>query len=198
MFSHRTLGLSLVVAALGFAVIQLVPYGHSRTNPPDGALAAFDSPATQKMAERACYDCHSNRTRWPWYSAIAPVSWRIQNHVSEGREKLNFTAFDPANEEVADAAGEASESVLKGEMPPADYLLLHPEARLTASEKKALAAGLDATFAAFGEAGEQGEGAGARAGGEAREHDEAGGRERGETAEREEAKEDESRGGNRN
>ena len=156
MFSHRTLGLSLVVAALGFAVIQLVPYGHSRTNPPDGALAAFDSPATQKMAERACYDCHSNHTQWPWYASLAPISWRIQRHVDEGREKLNFTAFDAGNEKMADAAGEASESITKGDMPPADFLLLHPEARLSASEKAALAKGLDVTFAAFAEKGEGG------------------------------------------
>lgn len=144
------------VLILVLGVIQVVPYGRYHLNPPDGTLAAFDTQETRALAERACYDCHSNHTRWPWYASLAPVSWRIQHHVDEGREKLNFTAFDAGNEKMADAAGEASESVTKGEMPPADYLLMHPEARLTASEKAALAKGLDVTFAAFAEKGEAG------------------------------------------
>ena len=144
------------VLILVLGAVQVVPYGRRHTNPPDGTLAAFDSPQTRALAERACYDCHSNHTEWPWYASLAPVSWRIQHHVDEGREKLNFTAFDGANEKMADAAGEASETVTKGEMPPADYLLMHPEARLTASEKATLAKGLDVTFAAFAEKGEGG------------------------------------------
>jgi hypothetical protein len=147
----RKLGLAVAVPVLLFAAVQLVPYGRNHTNPPDGTLASFDSPGTEQLAKRACYDCHSNQTKWPWYSAIAPVSWRIQRHVDEGREKLNFTAFNAANEDMADAAGEASETITKNEMPPADYLLAHPEARLTAAEKQSLVAGLDRTFAAFAE-----------------------------------------------
>jgi hypothetical protein len=156
---HVTVGLGILVAVL--ALIQLVPYGRAHTNPPPGATPAWDSPRTQELARRACFNCHSNETRWPWYASIAPLSWRIQTHVNEGREKLNFSAFAPANHEVAEAAGEAGKTVRKGEMPPQDYLLMHPEARLTAEEKLALAAGLDATFAAFAESGEKGR-AGAR------------------------------------
>lgn len=144
----------ILVLVLGIA--QMVPYGRYHTNPPDGTLAAFDSPQTRALAERACFDCHSNHTKWPWYASLAPLSWRIQHHVDEGREKLNFTAFDAASEKMADAAGDASESITKGEMPPADYLLMHPEARLTAGEKATLAKGLDVTFAAFAEKGEGG------------------------------------------
>jgi heme-binding protein len=147
-------------ALLGFgapvlllAVIQLVPYGRDHTNPPAGRLVAWDSQQTQDLARRACFNCHSNETRWPWYASIAPLSWRIQTHVREGREKLNFTAFEPGNEKVADAAGEAAESVTKGEMPPQDYMLMHPEARLSYAEKQALVTGLEATFAGFGERG---------------------------------------------
>ena len=151
MSPTRKLGLAIAVPVLLLAALQFVPYGRNHTNPPDGSLASFDSPDTEQLAKRACFDCHSNRTKWPWYSAIAPVSWRIQSHVDEGREKLNFTAFDAASEKMADAAGEAGESVTKGEMPPADYQLAHPEARLTAAEKRTLVAGLDRTFAAFAE-----------------------------------------------
>lgn len=139
----------LPVAAL--VAIQLVPYGREHSAPRDGAKPAWSSPRAEALAKRACFDCHSNETRWPWYSNIAPLSWRIFHHVEEGREHLNFSAFDPANEKVADAAGEAGESVTKRSMPPADYLIAHPEARLSAAERRVLASGLDSTFSAFAE-----------------------------------------------
>lgn len=145
----RLTGTLLMAFVLVLFLAQLVPYGRQHTNPSDGTLASFDSPATQDLAKRACFDCHSNRTRWPWYASIAPISWRIQHHVTEGREKLNFTAFDPTTEKVTDAAAEAGESVTKGKMPPGDYLLLHPEARLSPEESAMLAKGLDVTFAPF-------------------------------------------------
>lgn len=146
MSRSRRAQLALGVTLALLLGIQFVPYGRDRSHPPDGASPAWDSPRTRGLAERACFDCHSNRTQWPWYAAIAPLSWRIQSHVSEGREHLNFSAFDPSLERVADAAGEAGEVVRKGEMPPRDYLLAHPEARLTADERRALAAGLEATL----------------------------------------------------
>lgn len=140
---------------------QLVPYGRQHVNPAAGTPVAFDTPETQRLAERACFDCHSNRTRWPWYASIAPVSWLVQRDVDEGREKLDFTAFDPRSEHVADAVKEAAETVTKNEMPLWNYGLMHPEARLTAAERRRLADGLTATFAPFrvaaGERGETGE-----------------------------------------
>jgi len=138
--------------------IQLVPYGRNHANPPARLQPVWDSPRTQELARRACFDCHSNQTRWPWYSSIAPLSWRIQRDVLEAREHLNFTALDTGSKKVAEAAGEAAETVTKGEMPPRDYLLMHSEARLDAEEKRALATGLGATFAAFAERREIGEG----------------------------------------
>lgn len=167
MARPRVLTLVLGIPVLLFAAIQFVPYGRNHANPPGGQLVAFDSPATEELAKKACFDCHSNRTKWPWYSNIAPISWRIQGHVDEGREKLNFTAFDPASKKMAEGAEEAAEEVRDGKMPLNDYLMAHPEARLTAEEKQTLVAGLEKTFAAFakkggkggkgGEAGEKGE-----------------------------------------
>ena len=143
---------------------QLIPYGRQHVNPPAGTLVAFDTPETQRLAERACFDCHSNRTRWPWYASIAPVSWLVQRDVDEGREKLDFTAFDPRSEHVADAVKEAAETVTKNEMPLWNYGLMHPDARLNAAERRRLADGLTATFAPFraatGEHAEEREGAG--------------------------------------
>jgi len=71
--------------------IQLVPYGHAHTNPPVTGDPQWDSPQTRELAKRACFDCHSNETVWPWYSNIAPVSWLIQHDVDEGRSRMNFS-----------------------------------------------------------------------------------------------------------
>lgn len=155
---HVILGLAGGAAAV-LVLMQGVPYGRNHTNPPVTGEPAWNSPRTEALARAACYDCHSNESRWPWYSSIAPVSWRIQSHVDEGRGKLNFSAFDRPQEE----ATEAAEAVRSGEMPPADYLLMHPEARLSAADRQALADGLVATFGA-GEGGERGEGGGRRGG----------------------------------
>ena len=144
--SRRLLMLAGTTLAGLFALFQLVPYGRAHTNPPVTATASWDSPRTEELARRACLDCHSHDTRWPWYSNIAPISWRIQNHVDEGRAKFNVSAMDRPQEE----AGEAAETVQKGEMPPFDYLLAHPEARLSAAEKQDLIRGLEATFGGEG------------------------------------------------
>jgi mono/diheme cytochrome c family protein len=148
------------VLVIGFVAIQLVPYGRAHTNPPVTAEPAWDSPATRELAARACFDCHSNETGWPWYSNLAPVSWLLQRHVDEGREKLNFSEWGSGEQETEDMA----ELVREGEMPPWDYLLLHPEARLSATEQQALIDGLTRTFGASG-GGEGAEGVGGESGG---------------------------------
>lgn len=142
----KTLGI-VALATLGlFAAIQLVPYGRAHANPPVISEPAWDSAATRALAVRACFDCHSNETQWPWYSHVAPVSWLVQRDVEVGRRVLNFSEWNRPSEE----AGESAETVVKGEMPPWFYVLPHPEASLSASEKRALAAGLTATVGAEG------------------------------------------------
>lgn len=133
-----------IVAITGlalFGVVQLVPYGRDHTNPPLKKEPAWDRPATRALAVRACFDCHSNETRWPWYSHVAPFSWLVQRDVDVGRRVVNFSEWDRPYEE----AGESAKTVLEGEMPPATYLPLHPPARLSAEEKRSLADGLTAT-----------------------------------------------------
>lgn len=129
----------LGTAAL-LAVIQLVPYGRNHTNPAVTGEPAWDSPATRDLVKHACFDCHSNETVWPWYSNIAPVSWLVQRDVDEGREKLNFSEWDKG--EAREEADEAVEVVKEGEMPPFQYLINHPEARLSADELGQLITGL--------------------------------------------------------
>jgi hypothetical protein len=117
----------LIVA--GLMVIQFVPV--ERSNPPvTGEISASDP--VMEVLRGSCYDCHSNETRWPWYSRVAPVSWRIAEHVREGREHLNFSTWtEMSDEDREDAREEIWEEVEKGAMPLADYLRMHPEAVLT-------------------------------------------------------------------
>ena len=88
----RILKPTLVVSGLFLLAIQLIPYGRAHANPPVLAEPAWDSPATRDLAVRACFDCHSNETVWPWYSNIAPVSWLVQRDVDGGRNKANATS----------------------------------------------------------------------------------------------------------
>jgi hypothetical protein len=138
----RLFGLAVLILVVIFGLIQLVPYGRDHTNPPVLQEPAWDSAQTRALAVRACYDCHSNETVWPWYSNIAPVSWLVQRDVEEGRRRLNFSEWGTRRQE----ADEAAEVVQEGEMPPSFYLPLHPLARLSSQEKSALVQGLVATF----------------------------------------------------
>lgn len=131
------------LVALGvFLVIQVVPYGRDHHNPPVVAEPRWNSSTTRELAVRACFDCHSNQTQWPWYSNVAPMSWLVQSHVEEGRRELNFSVWSQGE------GDEAAEAVRDGEMPPRSYTLLHPEARLTDAEREQLARGLDASLTA--------------------------------------------------
>ncbi len=142
--SRLTAGKLIGGAILLFVLIQLIPYGRSHINPPVVMEPAWNSPQTRELTARACYDCHSNETIWPWYSSVAPLSWLVQYDVDDGRAKLNYSEWNRPQEE----ARESAEQVQEGEMPPWYYLTLHAEARLTDAEKAALISGLQATFGA--------------------------------------------------
>ncbi len=138
----------LIGAIVLFVLIQLVPYGRNHTNPPVTMEPAWDSSQTRQLAVRACYDCHSNETVWPWYSNVAPVSWLTQRDVDEGRAELNFSEWNRPQK-----TDEIVKSVQKGEMPPAIYLPTHPDANLSAGDRQALIQGLTATFGPGGRLG---------------------------------------------
>ncbi len=138
----KPLRIVLFVFLLVFVGLQLVPRGRNHTNPPVTGSPEWSSPRVEELARRACFDCHSNETKWPWYSNIAPISWRVVEHVEHGRSELNFSEFDKPQRH----ADEAAREVRKGSMPLNDYLLLHPEARLSEEETQELIAGLEATF----------------------------------------------------
>jgi hypothetical protein len=138
--------LPFVVAGLDvlFVAIQFVPYGHTVPERPSSREPRWDSPRTRELAVRACFDCHSNQTQYPWYNAVAPVSWLIRSDIDDAHQRMNFSDWDGIQRE----AGQAVEEVQKGEMPLWYYLPLHPDARLSAEEKQALIDGLRATIQA--------------------------------------------------
>ena len=140
---QRIAGYAAIVGVLGFLLIQAVPYGRSHTNPPVTREPRWDSPRTRELAARACFDCHSNLTKWRWYSNVAPVSWLIQRDVDGGRAQFNFSEWDKPQDV---SAGDMADVIRGGSMPPWFYVLPHPNADLSASEKDALIAGLVATL----------------------------------------------------
>jgi len=142
----RIIRWSLVGTALLFLAIQAVPYGRRHTNPPGRVEPRWDSAATRVLAARACFDCHSNETVWPWYSHVAPLSWLTQRDVDKGRRKLNFSQWDSPQKE----ARESAKAVRTGKMPPWFYSAVHPDSRLAPAEVQALLQGLDGTLGTGG------------------------------------------------
>ena len=141
MFKKILLGIFIGLIVGGIA-IQLLPYGHDHTNPTANTEPQWDSQQTRDLAERACFDCHSNQTTWPWYSNLAPASWLIQHDVQEGRSRLNFSQWNGPQREAFNAVRQ----VQSGAMPPSYYVMLHPTANLTPEEKQALIQGLQGTL----------------------------------------------------
>lgn len=137
-------GFGIVLACLVglFALIQLIPYGRTHSNPPIAKEPEWDSPRTRELAVRACFDCHSNETRWPWYADLAPFSWVVQRDVEAARDVFNFSEFNRPH----DLASYSGLSIRSGGMPPTKYRMAHPEADLTEQELHDLASGLDATL----------------------------------------------------
>ena len=124
--------------------VQLVPYGRDHSNPAVRLEPSWDSAETRELVRRACFACHSNETEWPWYSSVAPISWLVQRDVDAGRVTVNFSEWDRPQEE----AMESVEAVESREMPPLQYTVAHPEARLNFSERQQLIRGLWATLGA--------------------------------------------------
>jgi hypothetical protein len=132
----------LALLGLGLA-IQLVPYGRDHANPGVAGEPAWAAAGTRALFFRACKDCHSNETEWPWYASVAPASWLVQHDVGEGREHFNVSEWGRPQKNEGD---EAAEMVREGEMPPWFYRPAHPEAWLSDAERQALIDGLVATF----------------------------------------------------
>ncbi|HKI84038.1 MAG TPA: heme-binding domain-containing protein [Candidatus Krumholzibacteria bacterium] len=105
-------------------------------------------PEVASMLQRSCYDCHSHRTRWPWYAHVAPPSWLVTHDVNEARHHMNFSLWGDYTQGAArHKLQEAQEQIHEGEMPLWYYLPLHPKARLSAAEKAAFQSWVDSLTA---------------------------------------------------
>ena len=127
--------LVLILLLLGVG-IQFIPV--DRSNPPVEEDISTP-PQIKALLKRACYDCHSNETNWPWYSQVAPVSWLLAWDVYEGREELNFSTWNRYSPKKRNKyIKESWEEIDEGEMPPWFYLPLHPEASLSDQDRTVL------------------------------------------------------------
>jgi len=138
----------------GLLLLQLVPYGRDHANPRATASPRWDAPRTRELFAQACGDCHSDLTKWRWYSNVAPASWLVQHDVEEGRAAFDVSRWDQAQPSL----DEVLEKLRSGEMPPLKYRIVHPGARLSDGEKAALADGLRRTYARRPPAAIRGEG----------------------------------------
>jgi hypothetical protein len=120
-------------------LMQLVPYGWTHSNPPVTSAAPWPDAESEAIARQSCYACHSNETKWPAYSYVAPMSWLVRDDVETGRAAMNLSEWDSNDNEADDAIEEIEE----GAMPPSKYTAIHRRANLTDQEKATLIAALD-------------------------------------------------------
>lgn len=136
MFSSKILRWALLGIAIVFVAIQFVPV--DRSNPPIAAEVPAP-PEARAVLRRACYDCHSHETVWPWYSRVAPISWLVARDVAKGRDELNFSTWDRyTTKEQVKKVKKSWEEVEEGEMPPWFYLPVHRDAVLSVEDKAVL------------------------------------------------------------
>ncbi len=131
---RRAIKIIVVAGAVILVGIQFVR--PERTNPTSDPSASFEAVArparqTASVVQRACQDCHSNATAWPWYSNLAPASWLVVSDVKEGRARLNLSEWNRLSPEMSQIRlRKMCEEASAGEMPPLQYTLIHRGAKL--------------------------------------------------------------------
>ena len=126
--------------ALGFCALAAQLITVNRMNPAASSESPLAAPEQiETLLTRACYDCHSNRTRWPWYSRIAPASWLVARDVALGRKELNFSEWGSYYPQTQTRKLQWMGRMLRERsMPPWSYRLMHPAARLGAEDRAML------------------------------------------------------------
>ncbi len=134
--SRRLPVLIIVSGCVVFILIQFFPV--RKTNPPVAAAISLPDDVAG-IFKRSCYDCHSNETKWPWYSNVAPVSWLIARDVNEGREHLNFSDWgNLSTHQQKKKKSKIHRELSKDEMPPFIYKMGHPDATVSDAEKETI------------------------------------------------------------
>lgn len=132
----------LVVAVGGFLLIQIIPFGHIRTNPPIVSEPNWSSQQARAVVKQHCFQCHSNETNWTWYANIAPGSWLIAMDVIEGRNAFNFSDWQNNPGRLK----EMVRKVQKGDMPPIQYWIFHPQERMSDQQKQEVISALQSSI----------------------------------------------------
>ncbi len=138
---RKMLKSALIGLAVVFVAIQLVPV--ERTNPPVDPSMTFQAkvnlpPYIDQIVRRSCYDCHSHETKWPWYAYIAPSSWLVTGDVKNARSLLNFSNWNYNMFRTVGRLDQMAQEVFDGKMPLPQYLLMHPNAKLSQAERDTL------------------------------------------------------------
>ena len=134
LFRPKTAAWAAVGLAGLLVLIQAVPYGKDRAPQPATNPFKWQDAGGEALAQAACYDCHSSQTRWWWAVKVAPFSWLAQSDIQEGRSRLNFSSWDGR------LTPERLNRALHRGMPPMQYTVAHPEARLSEAQKQELVA----------------------------------------------------------
>jgi Haem-binding domain len=146
----RWFGLAVVVVLIGLQFVR-----PSRTNPAVDQTQTIHArlqvnPQVAAILDRSCQDCHSNTTRWPWYSNVAPVSWFVIDHVNHGRSHLNLSEWGSLdNRQAGKKLEEICEEVEDGAMPLESYTRIHWDAKLSPEDVKTLCEWTAAEHASF-------------------------------------------------
>ena len=141
---RKFLKLTALAVAVLFISVQFVR--PNKTNPPVVEAHTLEShvrvtPEVAGIFERACKDCHSNQTQWPWYAQVAPVSWYVADHVNDGRRHLNFSEWSTYDREQANwLLGAMCMTAERGRMPLPSYTRLHHPAKLSSADVQILCA----------------------------------------------------------
>ena len=145
----RTLKSIAPLVAVAVIVAQVGSEHRAPVEPRNRGLRLSSNSEPPQVLVRACGNCHSNHTDWPWYSHVAPVSWWIARHVREGREKLDFSEWETySTMQKRDKLESMCGLISIGRMPPRMYTAMHPEAKLSDENKKAVCAWVEQTVAA--------------------------------------------------
>ena len=124
-----------------FVLVQFVPYGRDHANRPATDPFTWASPQAEAIARQSCYDCHSNETKWWWAVKIAPFSWLAQHDIDGAKEVFNFSEWNGA------LTAEGLQNAINDNMPPLQFTLLHPNAKLSDAAKQTLVDGFRTSLA---------------------------------------------------
>lgn len=125
---------ALLIFAIVFIAMQFIQT--DKVNKQTSSELEIKAPTEiMTLFKQACYDCHSNNTKWPWYSNIAPFSWIIDSHVKNGRKALNFSLWQEYTKEKKEEKLKAIFRTAYASMPLSSYIKAHEEADLTREQR---------------------------------------------------------------